>query len=34
VELFLPKFQQADPYDLAREIRTKSEAVMRLAGVM
>jgi len=34
VELFLPKFQQADPYDLAREIRTKSEAVMRQAGVM
>jgi len=34
VELFLPKFQQADPYELAREIRTKSEAVMRQAGVM
>jgi 2-keto-myo-inositol isomerase len=33
VELFLPKFQQADPYELAREIRTKSEAVMRQAGV-
>lgn len=34
VELFLPKFQQADPYELALEIRTKSEAVMRQAGVM
>ena len=33
VELFLPKFQQADPYELAVEIRTKSEAVMRQAGV-
>jgi len=34
VELFLPKFQQGDPYDVAREIRAKSEAVMRQAGVM
>lgn len=34
VELFLPKFQQADPYELALEIRTKSEAVMRQAGVI
>jgi len=34
VELFLPKFQQGDPYEVAREIRVKSEAVMRLAGVM
>jgi len=33
VELFLPKFQQGDPYEIAREIRTKSEAVMRQAGV-
>ena len=33
VELFLPKFQQGDPYEVAREIRVKSEAVMRLAGV-
>ncbi len=33
VELFLPKFQQADPYELAVEIRKKSEAVMRQAGV-
>jgi sugar phosphate isomerase/epimerase len=34
VELFLPKFQQGDPYEVAREIRVKSEAVMRWAGVM
>ncbi|MBZ5659496.1 MAG: sugar phosphate isomerase/epimerase [Acidobacteriia bacterium] len=34
VELFLPKFQQGDPYEVAREIRGKSEAVMRQAGVM
>jgi len=34
VELFLPKFQQGDPYEVAREIRTKSEAVMRQARVM
>jgi 2-keto-myo-inositol isomerase len=34
VELFLPKFQQGDPYEVAREIRQKSEAVMRQAGVM
>jgi len=33
VELFLPKYQQGDPYEVAREIRTKSEAVMRQAGV-
>jgi 4-hydroxyphenylpyruvate dioxygenase len=33
VELFLPKFQQGDPFDVAREIRVKSEAVMRQAGV-
>jgi 2-keto-myo-inositol isomerase len=33
VELFLPKFQQGDPYEIAREIRVKSEAVMRQAGV-
>jgi 2-keto-myo-inositol isomerase len=32
VELFLPKFQQGDPYEVAREIRIKSEAVMRQAG--
>jgi 2-keto-myo-inositol isomerase len=34
VELFLPRFQQGDPYEVAREIRVKSEAVMRQAGVM
>ena len=34
VELFLPKFQQGDPYEVAREIRVKSEAVMRQAGVV
>ena len=34
VELFLPKFQQGDPYAVAREIREKSEAVMRQAGVL
>ncbi len=33
VELFLPKFQQADPYELAKEIKLKSEAVFRQAGV-
>lgn len=33
VELFLPKFQQGDPYEVAREIREKSEVVMRQAGV-
>jgi hypothetical protein len=32
VELFLPKFQQGDPYEVAREIRVKSEAIMRQAG--
>jgi 4-hydroxyphenylpyruvate dioxygenase len=34
VELFLPKFQQGDAYEIAREIRQKSEAVMRRAKVM
>jgi 2-keto-myo-inositol isomerase len=34
VELFLPRFQQGDPYEVAREIRQKSEAVMRQAKVM
>ena len=34
VELFLPKFQQGDPYEVAREIRQKAEAVMRRARVM
>jgi len=34
VELFLPKFQQGDPFEVAREIRQKCEAVMRRAKVM
>ena len=34
VELFLPKFQQGDPFEVAREIRQKAEAVMHRAGVM
>jgi len=34
VELFLPKFSAADPYEVAREIRTKAEAVMQKAGVI
>ena len=33
VELFLPEFQQADPYEVARRIREKAEAVMRKARV-
>jgi 4-hydroxyphenylpyruvate dioxygenase len=34
VELFLPRFQQGDPFAVASEIRRKSEAVMRGARVM
>jgi 2-keto-myo-inositol isomerase len=34
VELFLPKFQQGDPYEVAREIRQKAENVMRQAKVL
>ena len=34
VELFLPKFQQGDPFEIAREIRQKAEAVMRQARVL
>ena len=34
VELFLPKFQQGDPFEVAREIRQKAERVMRQARVM
>jgi len=34
VELFLPKFQQGDPYEVAREIRQKCETVMGKAGVL
>jgi len=34
VELFLPKYQQADPFMLAQEIRQKAEGVMRKARVL
>ena len=34
VELFLPEFTQGDPYEVAKRIREKSEAVMRKAKVM
>ena len=34
VELFLPKYQQGDPYEVARDIRQKAEAVMRRASVL
>ena len=34
VELFLPQFQQGDPYQVASEIRRKCEALMRRAGVI
>jgi 4-hydroxyphenylpyruvate dioxygenase len=34
VELFLPQFQQGDPFEVASEIRRKSEAVMRQAEVL
>jgi len=34
VELFLPKFQQGDPQQIAAEIRQKSEAIMRQARVL
>lgn len=34
VELFLPRFRDRDPYEMAREIRQKSEAVMHRAGVL
>jgi 2-keto-myo-inositol isomerase len=34
VELFLPKFQQGDPLEVAQEIRRKAEAVMRQARVI
>jgi len=33
VELFLSKFQQADPLELAAEIKAKSEAVFAQAGI-
>jgi sugar phosphate isomerase/epimerase len=34
VELFLPKFQQGDPFAVATEIRQKAERVMRQAKVL
>ena len=34
VELFLPRYQQADPFMLAQEIRQKGEGVMRKARVL
>ena len=34
VELFLPKFTEGDPFEVAREIKGKSEAVMRRAKVI
>jgi sugar phosphate isomerase/epimerase len=34
VELFLPRFQQGDPFEVAGEIKRKSEAVMRRARVL
>ncbi len=33
VELFLPKFQEADPFNLATEIERKCEAVFKEAGI-
>jgi sugar phosphate isomerase/epimerase len=33
VELFLPKFQEADPFELAKEIKLKCEAAFKQAGV-
>jgi sugar phosphate isomerase/epimerase len=33
VELFLPKFQEADPFELAKEIKMKCEAVFKQAGI-
>jgi sugar phosphate isomerase/epimerase len=34
VELFLPKFQKGDPYEVGREVRQKCEIVMSKAGVV
>ena len=34
VELFLPQFSGSDPFAVATEIKTKSEAVMKKAGVL
>jgi 2-keto-myo-inositol isomerase len=34
VELFLPRFRDGNPYEIAREIRQKCDAVMSSAGVV
>jgi 2-keto-myo-inositol isomerase len=34
VELFCPRLQKADPYEVASEIRRKSEPILRQAGVL
>jgi 2-keto-myo-inositol isomerase len=34
VELFLPRFSEGDPFEVAREIKEKCEGVMRRAGVL
>jgi sugar phosphate isomerase/epimerase len=34
VELFAPRFQEGDPQEIAKEIKTKAEAVMRRARVL
>jgi 2-keto-myo-inositol isomerase len=34
VELFLPRFSEGDPFEVAREIKEKGEGVMRRAGVL
>jgi len=34
VELFLPKLQRGDPFEVASEIWRKAESVMRRAGVV
>jgi 2-keto-myo-inositol isomerase len=33
VELFYPRYQQADPYAMATEIKRKAEPILRQAGV-
>jgi 2-keto-myo-inositol isomerase len=34
VELFYPRLQKGDPYEVASEIRRKSEPILRQAGVL
>lgn len=34
IELLAPKYSGGDPFEVAREVRTKGEAVMRAAGVL